>query len=121
MHGHELTKKWILDAVWEAQSQRIRPIELERIMGEEHDMGPRTVKIAVQDLIYDGELEFTYYDPCSYVAIAGSERHRAARPLKVIPDWNGEYFICDSNVDPNGDLEKQGGWRCGDLAFSASD
>ena len=33
---------------------------------------------------------------------------QSARPTKVLVDSAGEYWICDSNVDPSGDLGAQG-------------
>jgi hypothetical protein len=43
--------------------------------------------------------------------------HRAVRPLKFVKDKNGNGWLCDANVDPNGNLEAQGCWRCEDMAF----
>lgn len=44
-----------------------------------------------------------------------------ARPLRFVKDRAGETWLCDQNVDVEGDLGKQGCWRCRDLAFTASD
>jgi len=43
--------------------------------------------------------------------------HKAARPLKYFKDEVGNGWLCDANVDFNGDLEAQGCWRCEDVAF----
>ena len=43
--------------------------------------------------------------------------HSAARPLKFVRDKNGNGWLCDANVDSDGDLEAQGCWRCEDMAF----
>jgi len=43
--------------------------------------------------------------------------HKAARPLKFVRDKEGKGWLCDMDVDPNGDLEEQGCWRCEDISF----
>ncbi len=48
----------------------------------------------------------------------GIEPHRAARPMKVVVDEKGCYWLCDMNVDENRDLAPQGCWRCSDMAFT---
>jgi streptogramin lyase len=47
--------------------------------------------------------------------------HKAARPMKVVSDQDGAKWICDKSVDENKNLEAQGCWRCGDLAFTRND
>ena len=49
------------------------------------------------------------------------EPHKAARPIRFVKDGNGEGWLCDKDVDTNADLAAQGCWRCGDLAFTASE
>lgn len=44
-----------------------------------------------------------------------------ARPLRFVRDRTGETWLCDQDVDADGDLGRQGCWRCRDLAFTASD
>jgi hypothetical protein len=40
---------------------------------------------------------------------AGSGIYKTSgRPIKVHVDQAGEYWICDANVDPTGDLRGQG-------------
>ena len=121
MNASEETREKVKEAVWAAPDQRIRPIDLGRKLDQEHGLGASTIKDAVDELVGDGELVYTYRDPCSYVEIPDAQSHHAARPMKVIPDRSGEYWICDQNVDPSGDLAEQGCWRCGDLAFTADD
>jgi hypothetical protein len=121
MNAHEETKERIMEAVWGAQNQRIRPIDLEKKLEQEHGLAPSTIKGELKELVDEGELVFTYRDPCSYVEIPVEENHHAARPMKVVADKSGEYWICDNQVDPSGNLLEQGCWRCGDLAFTASD
>lgn len=39
------------------------------------------------------------------------------RPLKFVKDRDGDGWLCDQDVDPNGDLKAQGCWRCDEMAF----
>lgn len=43
--------------------------------------------------------------------------HRPARPLKYVRDKDGNGWLCDKEVNPNGDLRDQGCWRCDEMAF----
>jgi hypothetical protein len=43
--------------------------------------------------------------------------HKPARPLKFFKDKEGNGWLCDEDIDPDGDLESQGCWRCEDMAF----
>lgn len=43
--------------------------------------------------------------------------HKAARPLKYIEDKDGNGWLCDADIDVNGDLRKQGCWRCDEVTF----
>jgi thioredoxin len=47
------------------------------------------------------------------------ESHKPARPMKFFKDKEGNGWLCDSNIDENGDLAAQGCWRCEDMAFPA--
>lgn len=47
--------------------------------------------------------------------------HPGARPMRVLTDKEGCLWLCDKNVDPAKDLDKQGCWRCKDLAFTRND
>jgi hypothetical protein len=51
----------------------------------------------------------------------GGLTHRPARPMKVVADRNGARWLCDKTVDEDKNLESQGCWRCGDLAFTRND
>ena len=117
MTAYEEIRERVLEAVWGAPNQRVRPVELEH----EHGIALSAIKDVLKELVDEGELVLTYRDPCSYVEIPFEESHHAARPMKVIPNKSGEYFICDDDVNPSGDLLEQGCWRCGDLAFMAGD
>jgi hypothetical protein len=50
-------------------------------------------------------------------AEASTEPHKPARPLKFVKDKDGNGWLCDKDVDPNGDLAAQGCWRCEEMAF----
>ena len=121
MTAHEETEERIMDAVCEAPNQRMRPIDLEKKLEQEHGLAISAIKDVLKELVGEGVLVLTYRDPCSFVEIPVEESHHAARPMKVVPDKSGEYFICDDDANPSGDLLEQGCWRCGDLAFTASD
>ena len=40
-----------------------------------------------------------------------------ARPMKVYVDSQGYEWLCDNQVDPNGDLASQGCWRTDQMHF----
>jgi hypothetical protein len=43
--------------------------------------------------------------------------HKPARPLKFFKDKEGNGWLCDKDIDLDGDLEAQGCWRCEEMAF----
>ena len=47
--------------------------------------------------------------------------HPSARPMEVVKDDKGEWWLCDSGVDRLRDLVGQGCWRCGERAFTRND
>ncbi len=48
---------------------------------------------------------------------ASTSTHKPARPLKFFKDKDGNGWLCDKDIDADGDLEAQGCWRCEDMAF----
>ena len=46
-----------------------------------------------------------------------TDTHKPARPMKFIKDKDGNGWLCDKDVNIDGDLEAQGCWRCEDMAF----
>jgi len=44
-----------------------------------------------------------------------------ARPMVVVFDTDGNHWLCDKGVHPNGDLASQGCWQCGDFQFTRQD
>lgn len=47
--------------------------------------------------------------------------HPGARPMKVVIDNRGNWWLCDKNTSLNKDLKAQGCWRCQDMAFTRND
>jgi hypothetical protein len=43
--------------------------------------------------------------------------YKAARPMKFFKDKDGTGWLCDKDIDFNGDLRAQGCWRCDEIAF----
>ena len=118
MNAHKDIKERIMEAVWGAENHRMRPIDLDKELDQEHGLLLSAIKDAVNELVNERQLVRRYHDLWTYVEIPVEESHHAARPMKVIPNKSGEYFICDDDADPSGDLLEQGCWRCGDLAFT---
>jgi len=49
--------------------------------------------------------------------LASTDTHHPARPLKYFKDKDGYGWLCDKDIDPDGDLREQGCWRCDEMAF----
>ncbi len=49
------------------------------------------------------------------------EPHKPARPMEIVADQKGDRWLCDQGVDPEKDLQTQGCWNCGELAFNRND
>jgi len=47
--------------------------------------------------------------------------HPGARPMEVLADQDGCWWLCDKGVDRNKDFEAQGCWRCRDIQFTRND
>jgi len=50
-------------------------------------------------------------------AQATTNTHEPARPLRFFKDKDGNGWLCDEDIDFEGDLAAQGCWRCEDMAF----
>jgi hypothetical protein len=37
--------------------------------------------------------------------------------MKYFKDTDGYGWLCDKDIDPDGDLREQGCWRCDEMAF----
>jgi hypothetical protein len=121
MPSHDEIRARILNLVWNASNQRLRPNILEKKIRDEYGVGVHEVRAILNELVEEEALVFTYRDPCSYVEAPASASRRAARPMKVLRDGEGEYWICDAGVDPAKDLGAQGCWRCGSVPFTRND
>ena len=44
--------------------------------------------------------------------------HHGGRPMKMVKDKEGNWWVCDKNADPNKDPKKQGCWSCDQLIFT---
>jgi len=121
MTGTELLKNKLLDLVASSKNQRLRPSEAKRVLARELDISGLAVHEVVKDLVEEGDLVYSYRDPCSYVEIPcnGCEGgYRAARPMHVVTDTAGNPWLCDAGSVPVGDLPGHGCWDCGTLNFT---
>lgn len=50
--------------------------------------------------------------------VPGIEPFYSVGSMKVVRDRYGRLWLCSMDVDEEGDIEAQGGWRCGNLAFT---
>ncbi len=121
MTEHEQMKEKLLDLVASSPNQRLRPIDAEQIVAQEFDLSTSAINEVVKGLVEDGELVYTYRDPCSYLEIPcnGCDGgHRAARPMTVVTDHEGNPWICDDVSNPLVDHTGGACWECGSLAFT---
>ncbi|MFO8174047.1 MAG: hypothetical protein ACQET1_11415 [Gemmatimonadota bacterium] len=49
--------------------------------------------------------------------LATTDTHKPARPMVFFKDRDGCGWLCDKDIDFEGDLEGQGCWRCSEMAF----
>jgi len=47
--------------------------------------------------------------------------HRGTRPMAVHVDTDGYWWLCDSNIENQENLEQQGCWRYDLMAFDRND
>jgi streptogramin lyase len=47
--------------------------------------------------------------------------HPGARPMQVVIDKDGNWWLCDKIINLNKDFRAQGCWRCEDMAFTRND
>lgn len=57
------------------------------------------------------KIEYEDYD------LNSTNAHKPARPMKFLKDKDGCGWLCDKDVDPDGDLAAQGCWRCDEVTF----
>ncbi len=118
---YDVLKERIMELVANSKEQRLRPIHATQTITRERDASAFEVNAALKDLIEEGELVYSYRDPCSYVEIPcnGCDgKHHAARPMHVVTDGSGNRWLCDANVEPGGYLPDGSCWECGSLNFT---
>jgi hypothetical protein len=121
MNEYEILQESIMELVATSTNQRIRPIDAIQTLRRRHDVSAFTVNDALADLVQEGELVYSYRDPCSYVEIPCNgcdDGHRAVRPMQVVIDANGNPWLCDVDGDPGDHLPGAGCWECGALSFT---
>jgi hypothetical protein len=47
--------------------------------------------------------------------------HPSARPMEVVEDAHGDWWLCDKGVNTHRNFLDQGCWRCGERAFTRDD
>ena len=67
---YERVKSEILVSLAVATDQRLRPHDVERTLSHRLGVSTQTIHQAVKDLVEEGELSYTYRDPCSYIETA---------------------------------------------------
>lgn len=77
-----LLKEAIVNLVADARNQRLRPPEIQQMLAGKLGGSVFTVQEALNDLVREGRLIFTYRDPWSYVELPGASVLPAA---PVIP------------------------------------
>jgi len=67
MNRFEQIKAEIMEMVFNSEYHRLRPHEIEKSLFLKMDVHSYTAKEALEELIKEGVLVYTYRDPCSYV------------------------------------------------------
>jgi len=111
MSQAEQIRKKILELVKASEVQRQNPNEVMRSLSAEFKVSMYQVREALNDLIRERKLVFTYRGPFTCVEIPCKDRPSGSRPMKVIVDDKGDPWICDFDVDPSEDLAQQGCWQ----------
>jgi len=114
-------KKKIMEMVTTAENQRQRPYSVVRTVSDDLRVPIFRVKRALEDLLKERKLVFTYRDPCSFVEIPINEIPRGSLPMKVVVDGKGNPWICNHGVDPTKDLAEQGCWQVREEGSSQKD
>lgn len=57
------------------------------------------------------EIEYEDYE------LSTTDTHKPARPMKYFKDKDGCGWLCDKDVDTDGDLAAQGCWSCDEVTF----
>jgi hypothetical protein len=111
MSQSEQIRKKIMELVTATEDQRQRPHSLVMTVSSDLEVPMFRVKKALENLVKERKLVFTYRDPCSFVEMPFNDVSRGAPPMKVVVDGKGNPWICAHNVDPSKDLAAQGCWQ----------
>ncbi len=123
MTEYTLLKNRLMERIASSRHQRLRPHEVEQQFAQELDLTTYVVHEAVKDLVEEGDLVYAYRDPCTFVEIPcnGCEGgHRAARPMQVVQDADGNPWLCDATSLPDHSNLAQSCWDCGSMNFTRS-
>ncbi len=104
-------KNKILEMVKANKSQRQSPKEVIGSLCAESEVSMSLVRAALNDLVNERKLVFTYRGPYTYVEIPCKDLPAGAGPVKVVIDDKENPWICDYDVDPSADLAAQGCWQ----------
>lgn len=121
MTGFEQLKESLMEMVSSSRHQRLRPTDAKQALAREMGLSTFSVNEALKALVEEGELVYSYRDPCSYVEIPcnGCEgAHRAARPMRVVADVEGNRWLCDDGVTLGDSQPGLGCWECGTQNFT---
>jgi hypothetical protein len=111
MTQSEHIMKKIMEIVTAAEDQRQRPFSVVKTVSDTLGVPIFRVKKALESLIKERRLVFTYRDPCSFVEIPIKEIPRRSPPMKVVVNGKGNPWICNQHADPSKDLAAQGCWQ----------
>ena len=114
-------KKKIIEMVSSTENQRQRPHSVVRTVSDNLGVPIFRVKKALEALLQERKLVFTYRDPCSFVEIPVNDMPRGSRPMKIVMNGKGNPWICDQDVDPFRDLAEQGCWQLREEGSSGND
>ena len=104
MTDHAMHRERLMDLVAAAQNHRMQPGKLGQRLAQEAGFSAQTARELIKKMIEDGDLVYSYRDPCSYVEIPcnGCEGgHQAARPMKVVKDDRGDRSHKDQTREPS--------------------
>lgn len=101
----------ILEMVKANKRQRQSPKEVIGSLCAELDVSMSLVRAALNDLVNERKLVFTYRGGYTYVEIPCTDLPSGSPRVKVVMDDKGNPWICDCDVDPYADLAAQGCWQ----------
>jgi hypothetical protein len=111
MTQSEQISKEIMEMVITSENQRQRPHSVVRTVSDNLGVPMFRVKEALEALLKERKLVFTYRDPCSFIELPLNDPARGSRPLRVVVDSKGNPWICPRDVNSSRDLAEQGCWQ----------